>query len=309
MYYLLPMITGILLALNITTNGYLSQSYGIYTATAIIHFMGLVVILLAVAAKGELRFVKKRLPWWGYMGGVIGVVVTVMFNAAFGAINVSAILALNLLGQSVASICVDQFGWFGMKVRRFNSKKIGGLCVAALGIALLLAAGGGTPQVQGAAMPAWVAVLVCFFAGMTGILNRSISAYVTIQSSARYSTLVCYAVGTVLSVILVALGPERTNLWTTPVQPAWVYAGGIVSTLAFMFNNISQVRIPALYLTMLLFVSQALAGVAIDAVIMGEFSWVVLGGALLVGCGFVLNVLADRKRKGEEMPRAKHNRS
>lgn len=138
MYYLLSIICGSLIASMISINGSLTNFYGTYIATIIIHFVGLMFITIYLKIKGESFLPKERLPLYYFLGGVIGVGTTVFNNIAIGTLSISAILALSLFGQSVTSIVIDHFGLMGMPVERFNKKKIIGLIFVLIGIIIII---------------------------------------------------------------------------------------------------------------------------------------------------------------------------
>lgn len=138
MYYLLSIICGSLIASMISVNGGLTDLYGTYTATVIIHFVGLIFIALYLKIKGESFLPKERLPLHYFLGGAIGVGTTVFNNISVGSLSISAILALSLLGQSITSIVIDHFGLMGMPVERFNKKKIFGLLFVLMGIVIII---------------------------------------------------------------------------------------------------------------------------------------------------------------------------
>lgn len=138
MYYLFSVLTGILISVMLVVNGELTGFYGIYPATVIIHIVGLLCIAVILLAKRETIFPRKKVPWYYYLGGVIGVATTVFNNVSFGRISVSAIMALGLLGQSFSSLLIDQFGWFSMQKRVFNRKKLVGIGLIIAGIACMI---------------------------------------------------------------------------------------------------------------------------------------------------------------------------
>jgi len=139
LYYGLSTFAGFLIAVMIAINGGLTNLYGVYTATVIIHVAGLVFLCIWTLAKREKKTVMDtRIPIFYYLGGAVGVATTVFNNVSFGYISVSAILALGLLGQSIASIVIDQFGLFRMPKRSFNRKKLVGIAFITLGIVLMI---------------------------------------------------------------------------------------------------------------------------------------------------------------------------
>jgi len=107
----------------IAFNGRLTTQYGVYSATVIIHIVGLIFITILAIANRE-RLFSKRQAWFLYLGGAIGVLTTIFNNFAFGRISVSAILALGLFGQSVAGLLIDRYGLLNMQKYPFAKKKI-----------------------------------------------------------------------------------------------------------------------------------------------------------------------------------------
>ncbi|MFV0516634.1 MAG: DMT family transporter [Aminipila sp.] len=140
MYYLLSVLTGAIIAIMIAVNGVLTSSYSIYLATVIIHIVGLILITLILIRHREnpAPWKNKQLPLFLYSGGLVGVATTVFNNVAFGKISMSAILAIVLLGQSVASIIIDHYGWLDMPHQPFNKKKLIGLSFIIVGIVLII---------------------------------------------------------------------------------------------------------------------------------------------------------------------------
>lgn len=138
MYYLLSVIAGLLTTTMIAFNGGLTDFYGTYSATVIIHFIGLIFVICYMIYKKEKFLPKTKLPWFYFLGGAIGVATTVFNNMAFSVLGASALLALTLLGQSVTAIIIDHFGLFGMPQNRFDKKKLIGLFFVLVGIIFII---------------------------------------------------------------------------------------------------------------------------------------------------------------------------
>lgn len=128
---------GALIAIMIMINGVLSNFVGNYLSTVIIHIVGLVaVVLLLIINKSKIK-ISKEIPLYLYSAGAIGVFTVLFNNLGFAVLGVSVPLALGLLGQSLASIIIDHFGFFGMKVLKFDIKKSVGLLLITLGIIIM----------------------------------------------------------------------------------------------------------------------------------------------------------------------------
>ena len=284
MYYLLSLITGILVAVMITVNGGLTTLYGVYSATVVIHVVGLLVIGAIMLFRREKTFVRG-LPWYLYIGGVIGVATTACTNYAFGRISVSAILAIGLFGQSVMGLLVDQFGLFKMRVHRFRLYQLPGLLLVALGIFCMLY--GSFPLLP---------TLAVFASGVLLVVSRTFNARLAEQTSFYTSTFFNYVFGlaTAIPVFLLLGRAEPSSAGFALSQDWWIYFGGAIGVCTVFLSSVVVVKIPALYITLLLFVGQVFTGVCLDALLDGAFSLQNLLGGVFVALGLSLNLLFER---------------
>ncbi|SFC91011.1 transporter family-2 protein [Clostridium uliginosum] len=131
---LISAFIGALISIMLMFNGTLSNACGNYTSTVIIHIVGFfAIILLLLITKSKIK-IQKGIPLYLYSAGAIGVFTVLFNNFSFAILGASILIALGLLGQSLASIIIDHFGLLGMKVIRFNKKKLIGLTFITLGI-------------------------------------------------------------------------------------------------------------------------------------------------------------------------------
>ncbi len=293
MYYFFAALAAFLIAVMVAINGGLTDVYGIHFATLFIHVVGLVFISAAAVVKRERVFSAVRgLPAWLFCGGAIGYFTTLFNVMAIGKISVTAILALSLLGQAATALVIDQFGFFGMPVKKFNAAKLAGLAATVVGIVFLLGGGGAS---------AFVPAFVSFLTGITVVTSRQVNAQLAARTSVVVSTWCNYAVG--LATAAVALGIALLAGARMPAQAAdprlWIYLGGAVGVVIVFLSNIVTMRMPALVMTLIMFAGQVFGGVAIDALFCGDFSWRTLAGGVFAFLGLVLNVWLD-KRPGVE---------
>lgn len=137
MYSLYSAFIGMLITIMIGLNGTLSNLLGNYTSSIIVHFAGLSAVILVLFIKKNKVTFKRELPLYLYSAGAIGVLILLFNNVTFNAIGVSLTVALGLLGQSIASIVIDSYGLFNMKLVRFNKKKILGFMFISIGIIIM----------------------------------------------------------------------------------------------------------------------------------------------------------------------------
>jgi len=288
MYYSLSLLSGFIIAVMILVNGTLTQHYGVHLSTIIIHISGLILITAVVLIKRVKPFAKRH-SWYIYLGGALGVLTTVSNNVSFSRISVSALLALVLLGQSVASLTVDQFGWLGMKRRPFNSRRIFGLLLIIAGIAVMI------DRFD------TLAVVMSFLAGWTIVMSRTLNARLSELSSVLESTFFNYVVGLAVSIpVFLVLGIRVTDFPGLTISPnPLMYVGGLMGVCLVWISNIVVSKISAFYLSLIMFIGQVFMGVMIDAVIARSFSLTILAGGTLVTVGLCADLFIVNKQKGD----------
>jgi len=288
------MIAGVLIAIMVVANGELGSSIGLYSSTSIIHLVGLIFIAIIFAFSKKPKRSAKGLPFYMYLGGMVGLFTVVFSNLAFGKISVSAILALGLLGQSIASIFVDQFGLFKMPKVKFSKRKIIGLAFLLVGILVMI-------SVREAKQT--TAIIVALLAGLAVVLSRTINARLAQETSILTSVLFNYIVGLATSLIFLAIAGQGEITFASFAPPSnyLIYTGGIIGVFIIMLLNVIVTKISAFYLTLLLFVGQVFSGMVIDIILSGAFSMSNLIGGILVALGLSLNVLFDKMVEKENL--------
>lgn len=137
MFNILSIITGGIIAFMMSLNGVLSDSVGNYTATAIIHFTGLVVLLFMCIINSKKIIFDKNVNLILYTGGIIGIFTVIFNNFSINNIGATLTVSLAVLGQAVSSIFIDHFGIMGVKKIPFNRKKILGVSIMITGIVIM----------------------------------------------------------------------------------------------------------------------------------------------------------------------------
>ncbi|KKY01252.1 membrane protein [Paraclostridium benzoelyticum] len=137
MNYLISILTGVVLSIMVVLNGDLGNATGNYISSVIIHFVGLIgIIILLVVTKSKIKNLKG-IPFYMFSGGLIGILTVLFTNISFTNLGVSLTVSLALLGQLVTSIVIDHFGYFDLVINKFEKKKIIGLGIIILGIFIM----------------------------------------------------------------------------------------------------------------------------------------------------------------------------
>ena len=287
MNFFLALLSGVLISISIFLNGRLAQTHSIHLSTVIVHLAGLLLITIIVLIKRDNPF-KNFQKLYLYAGGALGVFILMFNNFAFDRIGVSAILALLLLGQSIAGLMVDQTGWMGMPKHPFKKEKIIGLMLLISGIVVMLM---GRLDI--------LAVLASVLAGICIVGARTFNARLAENTSVRSSTFFNYVTGVLFSIPVYLIltnnvGYELTNFTFSP--SIYIYFGGIVGMCFIMIGNVIVSRISALYLSLLIFIAQVFTGILIDTLMDGVFSFQILIGGILVTSGLCINLIIEKPK-------------
>jgi transporter family-2 protein len=265
-------------------NGVLTEQYGVYSATVIIHIAGFLLITLMTIINRENPF-SKRQAWYLYLAGAIGVATTVFNNLAFSRISVSSIMALGLFGQSITGLIIDQYGLMNMPKHTFQKRKTYGLFLILCGIISM------TNNFD------VLAVFVSFFAGVNIVISRTLNAKLAVLTSIRTGTFYNYLIGLLVAVpVCFLFGKNEAAITSFVFSPKiYLYLGGILGVCVVLLSNITVTKISAFYLSLFLFIGQVFSGILIDAIISQTFSPRNMIGGTFVAMGLCINLLLDRK--------------
>lgn len=75
-------------------------------------------------------------PTWSYLGGVVGSLYVVMVTMLTPRLGIGNTIVLVLLGNILAAIVIDQFGWLGAAVHTINPYRLLGVILIVAGVYL-----------------------------------------------------------------------------------------------------------------------------------------------------------------------------
>jgi bacterial/archaeal transporter family-2 protein len=76
-------------------------------------------------------------PWWVWLGGALGAFYVAGSIVAAPRLGATALIAVVIAGQSLASVVVDHFGWVGFEPKHVSAGRIGGMALVLAGAALV----------------------------------------------------------------------------------------------------------------------------------------------------------------------------
>lgn len=130
-------LIGMIISVMISLNSVLEKNIGSSYSLLIIHMVGLVGIIILMISKKEKLQLKKNIPFYYYIGGLVGVLLTIINMTTINKIGVAVTTAFAILGQMIFSCFVDHFGLFGMEKYRFDKRKVVGFLIIAIGLGIM----------------------------------------------------------------------------------------------------------------------------------------------------------------------------
>ncbi|MEA4970651.1 MAG: DMT family transporter [Candidatus Pelethousia sp.] len=286
-YSIICLLNGAVIAVMVAINGVLSGQYGVYPAAVIIHIVGVLFGLGVLTLRKERVWPAQKLPLWLFTGGMIGVLTTVANNIAFGKISMTAIVALGLFGQTVASLAVDCFGLFGMEKQSLRLSTAVCLLFSMAGIILMLA---------GADSSATFALLLSIASGISLVVSRLVNSRLATHSSAMQSSFINHLMGLPICLFVLFLlgGAELSAMPAFAAVPWWAYLGGMLGVVVVLLSCIAVPNVSSFQLSLLTFVGQVFAGFLLDVLLHKGYSQKTFIGGLLVATGICANIILER---------------
>lgn len=92
--------------------------------------------LTGVLGRGSLSGFGRG-PWWAWLGGLSGAFSVTAALVALPRVSATAVIAAALLGQSVASLVIDHYGWLNVPRAPISGSRIVGVILLAAGVLLI----------------------------------------------------------------------------------------------------------------------------------------------------------------------------
>lgn len=288
LYFVFTIFTGGILSVMIVVNGSLGAVTGLLLSSVVIHLVGLVGSTALTSMKKELPFRHKKAPLCLYAGGASGVATVLLFNAAYGGIPVTALVAFGLLGQALSSLIVDQIGFLGMKKRPLAKGQIPGILVALAGIFIM------SGDFTGSSL---IPVTLALLTGLTVVLSRTINGALSKVTSPSLSTWYNHFVGLWVSLVLFAAAgfPGQMDAGLLETNHLWLLTGGLMGVIVVTASNFLIHHVSSYSMTLLLFIGQIFTGVFLDHLLTGIFSPAQFLSGTVLAAGFALNAWASSK--------------
>lgn len=140
-------------------------------------------------------------------------------------------------------------------------------------------------------------ILLAVLGGVLTTLSMVVSSTLGKKIGLIQSTVIHYIGGLIGGIfILIGLGSKIVpSITDMSKMPLYIFLGGLIGVIVVYTSNIVIPKIPVVYSTLLMFSGQMLCAIIIDAIVMGDFSWIKLLGAAIVVLGVLYNSRVDAK--------------
>lgn len=138
---ILVVMAGIGQPMQAAMNARLRESVGSPALTALLSFVVGSLILAVLTLSGALGRGTLtglgRAPWWVWLGGLSGAFSVITALVALPRVGAAVVIAAALLGQTVASLAIDHYGWLDVPQVSINVWRVVGVMLLFSGVLLM----------------------------------------------------------------------------------------------------------------------------------------------------------------------------
>lgn len=138
---LLAVLVGLLLPVQAGVNAQLRVNLGHPLTTAFVSFaVGTIALfLLTVAARAPLPGARAAaaVPGWHWIGGLLGAIYIAAAVVLAPRLGAATLMACAVLGQMIASLALDHFGWVGFAEHPVSPARLAGAVLVVAGVILI----------------------------------------------------------------------------------------------------------------------------------------------------------------------------
>ena len=291
-------VSGAMIGAQSRANGSLAILLGNSRQAALISFgsgflLLIVMSLLSARLRDGLRavraaVVRRDLPRWQLLAGMIGAWFVIVQTVAVPITGVAVFSVATIAGQSAASLVVDRLGLRSGVSHRITARRALTAFVTVVAVAVSVA-----DRVEGSG--GWI-TLLAFVVGGAVAVQRALNAHITDYSNHSYATTwLNFATGVALLLVAnFSLGAQP--LAALPGPDRWFdYTGGVIGVVYIALASVLVQRLGVLMFTATSVGGQLLGSLAIDLAFPTPgvtIAWNVYAGVLLSCVG----ILAGTRR-------------
>src|SRR5262245_44130639 len=129
---------GVMMSFQAPINAALKSHVGKYESALISFSVGTIALLFLVmfSGKGSLANIRQ-VAWWQLLGGLIGAFFVTATLIAAPEIGVARMTVAILVGNMVAALLIDKFGWVGITPQPIDLPRVAGLLLLIVSVVLI----------------------------------------------------------------------------------------------------------------------------------------------------------------------------
>lgn len=139
--YLIAFLAGAGLTIQVGMNGAIRTATHTASFASLMNFivgtLALCLFVLVTRQDWPSRDALGAIPWWGWMGGLLGAFYVASATIVGSTLGGTTLLALTVLGQLVAALLVDHYGWLGFPEHPITMTRVAGVCLLLAGVWLI----------------------------------------------------------------------------------------------------------------------------------------------------------------------------
>ena len=287
-YGIMAAAYGILIGVQSAFCAQITQAYGNWFSSVIVHLGGFLVLTPLFFTKWGRK--QGSAPWYLYLGGTLGFVNVLFSNYGIVSLGITNSNALMFLGEIVFAAGLDSLGALGSRKRPITPMKRVAIVIVLAGVLTIPLLSGGNM-----AAFAFLAVVASLMRGVITVVFRQLNGQLGLRCGTGFSTYLNYVTGLAAAVLAFCLlGFPMEASFPAAEVPVWAYLCGVFGCCGIFLCNLASPRLSVLTMSLVGFLCQTGTGMVFD-LLWGRLSVPTVVGCAIVTVGMVVNLLAESK--------------
>lgn len=277
LFILLGITTGGFIPLQTSINSQLRNRVKTPFLSLLISFLvgTIFLIILSVLTGSGIPLMNGSLssmPWWGYLGGIIGMICLTINIFLFPILGSVQTVIIPMVGQILMSVIIDNFDWFYAKTSPLSLTKLLGIILVIAGIMITIA----LPSILSKKTTTVKSTnknqkliwqIIALFDGFAFSIESTINGHVGIVlKSPIYSAFLTFLIASIILIVINILQGNFKNmkLIASAHTPWWNFLGSIIGGINIFINAFLVPQIGIGLATILGLLGQIIISLVID---------------------------------------------
>lgn len=277
LFIILGITTGGFIPLQTSINSQLGNRVKTPFLSSLISFIigALFLFILSLVTEADLPLINdtlSALPWWGYLGGIIGMLCLTLNIFLFPILGSVQTVVIPMVGQILMSMVIDNFGWLDTQPSPLTLAKLAGIVLIIAGIMITLALPGilakQTPRPRSTTKSSkFIWQITALLDGFAFATESTINGHVgTVLKSPIHSAFLTFLIATLILLVinLVQGNFKKLGYLVAAPAPAWNFLGGVIGGINILITALLVPQIGIGLATILGLMGQIVISLVID---------------------------------------------